>query len=156
MHLFEILKVLHLILIAAWLGPAFGAYWILITLGRELGPDLRLRLERRYEQVLRAEHVCFLLLLVSGVALIHVAGWGYLQEGWLQRKLVLVALIILIEIGDIVVSNILCQRLLRQQISVENPVWKRWDKLRFRFYCVTVPVLAVLIPWVMLIAVRRV
>ena len=148
-------KILHLITLAAWLGPAFGGFWILVTTGRKTTPELRLQLEAGFEQIVRAEHMAFVLLIISGFLMVREAGWDYLNEKWLAQKLYLVSLIALIELGDFLVSNILCIRLLKRQDSYHSPAWIKWRKLRFWFYVVTVPVLIVLVPWVMKLAVTK-
>lgn len=153
--MYVVYKVMHLLALAAWLGPAFGGYWLLITIGKNADAHLKKILERRFEQVVRAEHGAFLILLATGVALLHEAHWEFWGQPWFMHKMILVIFVVLIEIADYLVSNHMCQRLLESNEDAASPAWIKWQRLRFYFYTISVPLLFILVPLIMALAVRK-
>ncbi|MFO1464301.1 MAG: DUF2269 family protein [bacterium] len=136
------LKTLHVIALVAWLGPAFGAYWLLIRMKRaETGKDNAL-LEKFYEEVVLGEHLAFLVLVGSGIAMVYVLGFDAIRQPWLTKKLYLVGGILLIEVFDFWIGNVAYRRIVRERRGPDNPEWKRWIKRRNAFYFLTIPLFA--------------
>jgi hypothetical protein len=152
---FHLLKAFHLIAIVFWIGPGFGAYWILFRLGRELPEDKRRSLERYYEHVLRMEHLFFGAVLASGLGMLWTVGWNWLGLPWLRAKLCLVGAVFLIETGDIWLAHFLFRHLLRSGEPLNDSHWLRAFQIRRTFYTFTLPLMAALLLGIFYLAVAK-
>ncbi|NIW85709.1 MAG: DUF2269 family protein [Gammaproteobacteria bacterium] len=97
------LKVVHLSALVIWLGPSGGAWMVLALERRECGdPSVASHyLYCGFLRLLWLQHVGVLVLLGSGLLLLHLHGFAPLEYRWLQIKLLLVFLVILpIELAD--------------------------------------------------------
>lgn len=153
--MFSFYKILHILSFVLWFGPAIGAYWIVLRLGKELKVQEMSRLEKYYEQVLRFEHVALLLLLGSGVGMIGELGLSYFKAPWIQAKLYLVGGIVLIEIFDIWFSHIFFRKFIKRGDLVTDSEWKKFLKWRMIFYWIVVPPLFFLVLGIVYLAVVR-
>lgn len=151
----EILKMSHLIGVVFWIGPGFGAYWILLRMSRKLrGEDIRY-LEKYYEQTIRAEHFFFGIVLISGIGMWSILGWDLVRLPWLRTKLYLVGGIVLVEIVDIWLAHFLFRKLIRSQKDPGDASWNRAFKIRKFFYGVTLPIMAGLVLGIFYLAVVK-
>ena len=136
-------KLIHFLSLILWLGPATGAYWILIRLEKKSGPSPLL--EKFYEEVLIVEHLAFILLLLSGWALWREWGTGLFQLPWLKVKLLLVAVILMIELFDIGLSHIYFRIAIRGHLPTHSRRFEKFKKIRGTFYALSIPLLLILI-----------
>lgn len=137
------LKFFHLFAFALWLGPAIGAYWILIRSERSFSDVQKRELEKLFEQVLLFEHAAFISLILTGSGLALQIGHSILDFTWFRLKIVGVLFVVLIEIADVWICHFRFRR------SIENDsLWPRFLNLRARFYRIAIPCLLVLIPWI--------
>ncbi len=143
--MYAALKIIHILALILWLGPAIGAYWILLKMGDHVSSQQRLVMERAYEFVLRVEHFAFLIVIASGLGLLHVIGSVFLKVDWFLTKLYLIAGIVLIEIFDIYLSHFLFRRLIRKSGEPSSQAWKQFTKNRNIFYFISVPILLFLV-----------
>lgn len=142
--IYPYLKLIHVAALVLWLGPAIGAYWILIRLGPSLGSADRIVLEKRFEEVLRFEHVMFIALIASGAGLYFVGGWSLEGDPWLLAKLLLVGEIALVEAFDVWISHVMFRK--AAQDGNGEAAFARFFETRRKFYLVAIPVLAVSVP----------
>jgi hypothetical protein len=78
----------------AWVAAGLFAQ-IVLFLARRGGAEAELRARRRLRPVLVGEHAALALVLLSGVALLHLHGWGLGHARWLALKVGLVAFLVL-------------------------------------------------------------
>ncbi len=101
------LKILHIGALIFWLGPSLGAWFMLMALRQREGeftPATHLAY-KVFIQMLILEHVAFVCLLASGIAMAALV-FGFAQP-WLQWKLLIILLVIIpLEIADIWYGNI--------------------------------------------------
>lgn len=106
--LLPIVKLLHLGALILWLGPALGAWWLLLSANRMLGEPTAVShlLYTQFFKIVWLEHVAFMALLLSGFLYAWLAGFSFSGMPWLKLKLLLIALIVLpLEIVDIWFSH---------------------------------------------------
>lgn len=137
-----------------WLGPALGAYWILIR-SSQYSDIKRLEIERFYEEVLIVEHVAFLVLIATGFGIWNQLGIGLFEVHWLNAKLALVAMIVIIELFDISFSHFYFRHLINKRYPIAADAWVSYFKVRKIFYNVAIPVLIALILGVLYLAVFK-
>jgi len=105
--IFVVLKILHIGSLIFWLGPSFGAWFVLLALRKhegEITPATHLAY-RIFIKMLILEHVAFVALIASGIGMACLV-FGFNQP-WLQWKLLIVLfLIVPLEILDIWYGNI--------------------------------------------------
>jgi len=152
---YAILKVVHLLAVVLWIGPALGAYWFLYRAHREADLARRAWVERLTERVLVLEHVALVVVIVSGVALVEIGPWGYATTPWLQKKLVAFAGVLLFEAFDIYLAHVLFRRLLATERPFEAPAWLRAERLRLHLIRAAVIVGGLLIPAMFFFAVWK-
>jgi hypothetical protein len=101
--------------VVAWVAVALGAQ-VLLSLARRSGdPRWEIRVRRRLQPALLAEHVALALAILSGVALLRLHGWGLGHARWLALKLGLVAfLVVPLEAFHAYVCHVWLARGLRQ------------------------------------------
>lgn len=152
---YEAVKFFHIVFLVLWLGPATGAYWIVLRMGKQNSSDITLRLEKFFEEMLLVEHFAFFGLLATGLWLWHKIQIPLHDLRWLEWKMLPVALVFVIEIFDIWLSHLYFRRrvLNNSQHSPKN--LQDFLKIRKIFYRITVPLLFVLIPVIMALAVFR-
>ncbi|MBI2339656.1 MAG: DUF2269 family protein [Deltaproteobacteria bacterium] len=148
-------KLIHVVAVVLWLGPSLGAYWFLLKAHREKSSVPLVWVEKNYEQVLIVEHVAFLFLLASGVAMVEKMGWHVIDQPWFSKKLMLVGLVVLIEIVDIWISHYLYRKARRLGDNIKNPVWQKFLRRRKIFYRWIIPMLALIIPAIFYFAVVK-
>jgi len=136
-------KMLHIVALIAWLGPACGAFWILVRMGRMQGFSDQFELEEFYQEVILIEHVAFIFLIGSGVGMLYSIGFDAVHQPWLMQKLYLVGIIFFIEIFDVWISHVSFARARKKfQIDPHSAAWSRWLKKRRVFYFLTIPLIA--------------
>lgn len=151
---YSIYKLIHLIAMVLWLGPALGAYWILVRANKY--PDIkRLEIEKFYEEVLVIEHIAFLVLIATGFGIWSQLGISLFEVYWLNVKLTLVAMIVIIELFDISFSHFYFRHLMNKRYPFTADAWVSYFKVRKVFYNVAIPVLIALILGVLYLAVFK-
>lgn len=140
----ELLKIIHLVAIVFWIGPGFGAYWILFRMSRRLGGEDLRYLEKYFEQSIRIEHFFFVIVLLSGVGMVSIMGWDMIELPWLRTKLYLIGGVLLVEIIDIWLAHFLFRKLIRSRKAPEEASWEQAFKIRRVFYGISLPLMIVL------------
>ena len=102
---YDLLKLAHLVAVILWIGPALGGYIVLFRVWRRGDEAAITSAEEDCERVLRLEHAAFLLLVVSGVAMLASTDWALLQPGWMAQKLLIFGLIAAFEAYDMWLSH---------------------------------------------------
>lgn len=102
---YSLLKVIHLGALIFWIGPALGA-WLVLRKARRafaLQSNEYQLVERVFLGTLIVEHLAFVALITSGILMAVQLDWW--QAEWLQQKLWLVTVIVLVELADIALGN---------------------------------------------------
>lgn len=149
------IKFFHIVFLVLWLGPATGAYWVVLRMGQKNSPDIALRLEKFFEEILLVEHFAFLGLLATGLLLWHAMQVPLHDLPWLEGKMVPVILICAIEIFDVWISHLYFRRHVMKNPEAFEKNLPRFLRLRKIFYWITVPLLFALIPATMALAVFK-
>jgi hypothetical protein len=105
---FPIVKVMHIGGLILWLGPSGGAWLVLMITRREVGdPSLVSHyLYLGFLRMLWVEHLGFVVMIGSGVALLSMYGFSAIGMTWLHWKLALVlGIVIPIEVADMWFSH---------------------------------------------------
>ncbi len=102
-------KWVHVLALILWIGPALGGYIFLFRAWQaDDGSDEMARrlvwAEDVCERILRIEHVAFVALIGSGLAMLALNS-GLIAAGWMQQKLALVGVIIAFEAWDMWLSH---------------------------------------------------
>ena len=101
--------------VVAWVATALGVQVVLSRARRGGDPEAEIRARRRLQPALTGEHVAVALVLVSGLALLRLHGWGLGHARWLALKLGLVAfLVVPLEAFHAYVCHVWLARGLRQ------------------------------------------
>ncbi len=148
------LKLLHLLAVVAWIGPPLGAYYFIGQAYRSGDRDRILWTERVVERVLIAEHVAFAVLIASGWAMVVYGPWQ-LSTPWLQNKLLLFAGVVVFELFDMWLAHRVFPRALEGDAALDQPPWKRAERLRRWLVAAAVPVALGLIPGIFYFAVLK-
>lgn len=137
---YETIKVLHLLAVILWIGPALGGYIVLARVwARQEATAIRLA-EADCESVLKLEHAAFLALVATGITLLATADFALIQTEWMRRKIAIFAAIALFECFDIWVSHVVIPRALQAAGGVDGPDWKRAAYLRTWLIRLSIPV----------------
>lgn len=147
-------KLIHIAALVFWLGPAIGAYWLVIRLKNDTDNNTHV-IEKIYEEVLCVEHFSFITLLISGFGLWKKLGLGLFDLHWLNVKLIFVAIIIVVEIFDIIFSHFYFRSLIRKNLSPNSKYWIRFFKIRKIFYLISIPTLIFLVSGIFYFAIFR-
>ncbi|MBD2858076.1 hypothetical protein IB286_03580 [Spongiibacter sp. KMU-158] len=148
-------KFIHLLFATMWLWSTSVAYinyvvpvlrqWFLDPNSPEL---LRKRNEalERFDEGVVIEHVAFPFVLVTGVLLLMIGGWG-VHNDWLVIKLALVILVFIpIEIFDYWLShfggNKRKARLKEGVDALDSPRYEKLTQMHIWFLTVTTPVIS--------------
>jgi uncharacterized membrane protein len=158
------LKTLHLLAAGMWafstavafrnyLVPAFRAWF------RE--PDNPVCVARRddamerFDRGAELEHWAFPLLLITGIALVWLGGWGLQDVSWLTAKLTLVLIIFVpMEAVDYYLSHFGGNK---QKIRASGDMdrYEQTIGLHWKFFKVTTPLVITLIPLTYYLAVTK-
>jgi uncharacterized membrane protein len=158
------LKALHVLAVMAWAWSTAVAYVYFVkpAYRRALRhpEDAAARAERDrfmelFDRGVVIEHVAFLVILLSGVLLLWIAGFTLLQWSWLLAKLLLVALVFVpMEIVDVYLAHGTGnKRRLRRAGDGERHA--RMMERHWRFFRVTEPIVMVLIPMAIVLAIAK-
>ena len=153
--MFFYFKIIHFAALLFWLGPALGAYWILLKLKNGLDAIQQFQLEKYYEQVLRVEHVAFLVVISSGLGMLWATDWVWLAMPWMKIKLTLVGIIFLMEIFDIYLSHFYFLRLCCGGSNILSSEWSKYFSIKNLFYLISTPILFGLILTIVYLAVVK-
>ncbi len=140
-----LLKFVHLLSVIFWIGPALGAYWMLFNLWSSQHPSTIERAELACERMLRVEHIAFVMMIVTGAAMLASDGWLLLSTPWMQQKLGLFAMIVMFEMYDIWVSHIALPKILATRADVDGAQNRRASVLRLWLIRLAVPVSAMIL-----------
>lgn len=153
----------HLFLLGIWAFSATGAFWLVAVAGaqRRRAPGDP-EMERRddwarwhFNVVVRAEHVAFPLLLLTGLMLYVAAQWSVAENPWLLWKLVIVLGIFLpMELYDTWLSHVHVPRAMRRKVE-DLVAFKRAIRRQDRFITWSMWIVVLLIPLVMFLAVVK-
>jgi hypothetical protein len=125
---------LHLASVVMWLGPTTAGYLLIRRVeadrrrGRPLPREPELWVWRRFETLLRVEHVAFVVLVGTGLARLDAIGLtplDVLSHGprWLQAKIALTMLVLVpVEIHDVWLSHVALPRQLARLEAGEGEV----------------------------------
>ena len=138
-------KTTHLLALILWAGPALGAYWTLALAWR--GGDGRaiVAAEKACEQVLRLEHVAFVALVGSGIAMLAATDWALVQTAWMRQKLHLFGLVVAFELFDMWLSHRVLPVALSTEAGITSEAGKRAQYLRLWLARLAVPIGAVIV-----------
>lgn len=170
------LRFVHVAAFVGWAGPAMGASWLVYAAAwdRRRQPDdgERLRRElwvrRQFNRVVALEHLCFAVLVVTGLMLSESAGWAHAGQAWLRWKLLIVFVIFVpMELVDVVLSAWF-QRVMKPGAEVGAtsaeaagaaapgaPALARASRVQDLFMRATIPPVVVGIPVVLYLAVVK-
>jgi hypothetical protein len=155
------LTFLHLFTLGVWAFSATGAYWLVAVAAaqrrRHAGTAQAGEYERRDEWarwhfniVVRAEHIAFPLLLLTGLLLFVAGGWQV--QGWLAWKLLIVLGIFLpMEIYDTWLSHVHVPAAMRAKTG-DRALFRRALRRQDRFIAASMWIVVLLIPLVMWLA----
>ncbi len=108
------LKLIHLGALVLWLGPALGAWWLLMSANRQFGDPspMSQHLYKTFLKIVWLEHIALGVLLLSGFLYASLAEFSLSEIAWLKYKLIVIALFVLpLEAADIWFSHVKLQRL---------------------------------------------
>lgn len=158
------LKALHVLAVMAWAWSTAVAYIYFIkpAYRRALRDpdDAGARAERDrfmelFDRGVVIEHVAFLIILATGLLLLWISGFTVLKWTWLGAKLLLVAVVFVpMEIADAYLAhgagNKRRLRRAGQGDRHEHMMERHW-----RFFRVTEPIVMVLIPMAIVLAIAK-
>ena len=122
-NLFFLLKMTHIAALIFWLGPSLGAWWIVRGFRQRYPDDSEesLLAHRLFITALTLEHVAFVALLLSGIAMVMVFSFHW--QPWLQWKIMIIAIFLIpLEAADIYWGNIKLARLLKSRRIDEGSI----------------------------------
>ena len=100
---YGLLKLIHIGSLILWLGPALGAWLVFKVVEQDDVSPVTAKVNRVFFAMIVLEHIAFVTLLVSGVAMAFQFGGA---SSWLQQKLYIVGLVIIpLEVVDILLGN---------------------------------------------------
>ena len=153
-----VIKLVHLVALLLWIGPPLGMYVLLFRAHATRATEQVLWLERESERVLVLEHVAFVVLLLTGAALVFQMGPAALSIPWLQKKLVCVAAIVVFEGFDIWLAHVVTHRILNGAdaiVDLRDPRFARVRSLRRVLAMCALPIVILCIPGAFYFAVTK-
>ena len=152
---YSLAKVVHVVAVVLWIGPPLGAYYLLVQAHRGRDPARIVWAERHCERVLIAEHVAFLVLVVSGLLMLYSVDWTLLEQGWMRAKLHLVALVVLFEAFDMWLAHVVFRKLLATDAEVGSPPWRKASRMRLVLAGAGMLIVVVILPAIFWFAVAK-
>lgn len=153
--LYAIAKLLHLVAVILWIGPALGAYVFLFAALKERDGAKLLFVERITERILLLEHLALLAVIATGLVMVAATGWTFFSAPWLQLKLLAFAGVLVFELFDIWLAHHVVRRLLVRKIPLDAPEWSRADRWRRGLAFAALPVGGILVPAMLYLAVLK-
>ena len=158
------LKAVHVLaaMVWGWSTAVAWIYYLKPAFRRALAHPEDAALEQSRDQMMEAfdrgvvlEHVAFPLLLVTGLAMLWVAGFTLRAWSWLTLKLLIVALVFLpMEIADYHLSHFGGNKA-RARRSGNLARYRELMRTHWLFFRVTEPLVALLVPLVVYLAVAK-
>jgi hypothetical protein len=157
-------KAIHLFTVAMWAFSTVVAYrnYILPTfIAWERNPEdqgaianRNLAIER-FDKGAVLEHIAFPLVLLTGIIMVWLAGWPWLQLNWLGLKLLIIAVVFVpMEVVDYYIShgggN---KRRIRHSGDMQR--YEHMIGYHWRFFRVTTPQVVIIVPLLFLLAVTK-
>ena len=153
--LYGIAKLLHLVAVILWIGPALGAYFFLFAALKDRDPARLLFVERLTERVLVLEHVALLAIVVTGVVMTAETGWTLLSARWLQLKLLAFSGVLVFELLDIWLAHKVFRGLLSRSVPLDAAAWSNAERWRRGLAIAALPVGGLLVPAMLYLAVLK-
>jgi uncharacterized membrane protein len=150
-----LLKLFHLVAVIMWIGPPLGAYLLLFKAHAEKDEARILWMERATERVLGIEHVAFVVMVGTGLAMIWASDGVLLAMPWLVKKLWVFGGIVLFEMYDIWLAHVVTARALASGAPLDGPEWARIKRLRLPLIAMSLVVGLGLIPAILYFAVAK-
>jgi uncharacterized membrane protein len=158
------LKALHVLAAMVW-GWSTAVAWIYYlkpafrrALAHPEDPDLQRRRDQMMEAFDRGvvlEHVAFPILLASGLGMLWLGGFGIWAWSWLSAKLLIVSLVFVpIEIADYHLAHFGGNKA-RARRGGNLARYRSLMRQHWIFFRVTEPVIALLVPLVVYLAVAK-
>lgn len=160
---YYVILFLHLLFLGVWAFSATGAFWLVAVAGRERRANPQdSEAQRRddwarwhFNVIVRAEHIAFPLLLLTGLLLYVTAQWQASANPWLWWKLLIVLGVFLpMELYDTWLSHHHVPRAMRNKAQ-DLAAFKRAIRRQDRFIRGSLWIVLLLIPLVMFLAVVK-
>lgn len=148
-------KLLHLITVILWIGPALGAYYFVWRVQKENDPDRALWVEKTAERVLVFEHLALAGMIGTGIWMLAASGWSMARAAWLQNKLYLFCAVLVFEAFDIYVAHGLFHRLVNSGAKPGGKEWEEAEKVRKILLWMALPIGTFVIPAIFYFAVLK-
>lgn len=130
---YSIVKLVHLGALIFWLGPALGAWLVLISIedGTYQADSIAAKVSRVFFLMIIVEHVAFVILLSTGLYMAFQ--FGFMASGWLTQKLYLVFWVVVpLELLDVLLGNWIASKASKKRYAGQS--LQRWEQLGLTLY----------------------
>lgn len=157
-------KFIHLFTVALWsfsTAVAYRNYMLPAFRAWQREPDNSSAIARRNEFMERfdkgaiLEHTAFPLVLLSGLAMVWLAGWNWFDLSWLGVKLAIVLVIFLpMEAVDYYISHMGGNKK-RIRLTGDDERYENMMRFHWLFFRVTTPLIVVFVPLLFYLATTK-